>query len=309
MNRLALCLASSGLLAVATLARAESEVIPPERIFTARAHYPEQLRKKRVEGTCVLEMVIDGQGRVDRVQPLRVSPGGEDFINPAIDAICRWRYKPATQSGRPVKVYMTAIINFTVGAGSAEGPEPAGLVQPPDPGSRECPEPSATAAPPPREPDPMGGPAAIDLSSGGPGRLVLGASLEEADAALPGAARREEAGGGMTLKAPSLGIEAHLEPGPDGGMAVRSIRYVFEQGREGFAACPYRTAPGMGKGKLCLGIEPAHGAPSRRRDFPGEGRRLISILEYDLDDARAVFTCVDRWIAELLIEGAPPTSP
>jgi outer membrane biosynthesis protein TonB len=37
------------------------------------------------------------------------------FAASALDAVCDWRFKPATLDGRPVKVYYTLTVNFEIG--------------------------------------------------------------------------------------------------------------------------------------------------------------------------------------------------
>jgi protein TonB len=51
---------------------------------------------------------------VGNVQIL-TSPGAAlGFDEAAIEAIRQWRYKPALQDGKPVDVYMTVVIDFTL---------------------------------------------------------------------------------------------------------------------------------------------------------------------------------------------------
>jgi protein TonB len=72
--------------------------------------YPELARRARVEGTVVLEAVIDRNGDVVDVQivkDVRLGCG-----EAAREAVRSWRYLPATLNGRPVSVMMTVTVTF-----------------------------------------------------------------------------------------------------------------------------------------------------------------------------------------------------
>jgi protein TonB len=65
-----------------------------------------------MQGVVILEAIITKTGTVESVRVLR-------GINPLLDtaairAVQQWRYKPATFNGRPVPVYLTVTVNFTL---------------------------------------------------------------------------------------------------------------------------------------------------------------------------------------------------
>jgi len=76
--------------------------------------YPELARQARLAGNCILQAVISKDGTVQDVKVLRVDKPGLGFEEAAIAAVEQWRYKPATQNGRPVDVYFTINVNFTL---------------------------------------------------------------------------------------------------------------------------------------------------------------------------------------------------
>ena len=82
---------------------------PPERISFVAPEYPDAARLARVEGKVILEIVVDREGRVTDPAVLRGHPL---FDAAAIAAVRTWRYAPALQGGRPVKVRMTIVIDF-----------------------------------------------------------------------------------------------------------------------------------------------------------------------------------------------------
>jgi len=85
------------------------EIRPPVRTGFVKPEYPAVARKARVPGTVILEIVVGRSGDVESVKILRSDPL---FDEAAIEAVKRWKYKPALQSGRPVRVYLTVRIEF-----------------------------------------------------------------------------------------------------------------------------------------------------------------------------------------------------
>jgi protein TonB len=60
----------------------------------------------------IVEAIIDENGRVTNVKVLKGLPMGLD--RSAVEAVQRWRFKPAMFQGRPVKVYYVLTVNFQV---------------------------------------------------------------------------------------------------------------------------------------------------------------------------------------------------
>jgi protein TonB len=83
------------------------EIIPGTRI---EPRYTESARRVRLEGTVVLEAIIDQRGEVVNLHPLRSLPLG--LTEAAIEAVRQWRFRPATLFGKPVKVYFTVTVQF-----------------------------------------------------------------------------------------------------------------------------------------------------------------------------------------------------
>lgn len=84
----------------------------PEIVHQVQPRYTELARRSGTQGTVIVEAIIDEQGRVTNVRVLRGLPMGLDQA--AVDAIQQWRFKPATLADRPVKVYYTLTVNFTI---------------------------------------------------------------------------------------------------------------------------------------------------------------------------------------------------
>lgn len=90
--------------------RAGGSVSPPELVSSVLPEYPEVARKANVKGKVTLELVIDEKGDVTSAKVLKGLPMGLDKA--AADAVKRWKYKPATSYGKPVKAYSTVTVTF-----------------------------------------------------------------------------------------------------------------------------------------------------------------------------------------------------
>jgi periplasmic protein TonB len=84
----------------------------PEIVHQVQPRYSEKARQTGTQGAVIVEAIIDEQGRVTNVRLIRGLPMGLDQA--AMDAIQQWRFKPALLDGRPVKVYYTLTVNFTI---------------------------------------------------------------------------------------------------------------------------------------------------------------------------------------------------
>ena len=73
---------------------------PPVRLFGSRPRYPPADWLAAVEGDVILQASISETGRVTDVEVLQGLTEGLDRA--AIDALEGWRFRPATQQGRPV---------------------------------------------------------------------------------------------------------------------------------------------------------------------------------------------------------------
>jgi protein TonB len=85
--------------------------ISPRKLVDVRPQYPEIARAARVEGTIIMEAVLDTSGRVTQLRLLRSVPMLDQA---ALDAVRQWRYTPSLYGGRPVSVLMTITVRFTL---------------------------------------------------------------------------------------------------------------------------------------------------------------------------------------------------
>ena len=86
-------------------------VVPPRLVTKITPEYPEDVRRKRVEGDVALQAEIDTDGNVENVSVLRSVPELDEY---AVAAVKQWKYEPATVNGRPVRVQITVVVNFSL---------------------------------------------------------------------------------------------------------------------------------------------------------------------------------------------------
>ncbi|MEP6916312.1 MAG: energy transducer TonB [Acidobacteriota bacterium] len=94
-----------------SIVRAGEGVREPKKIADVRPVYPAIAQSARVQGTVILEAVINERGAVERINVLRSIPL---LDGAAISAVRAWRYTPTTLNGVAVSVLITITINFTL---------------------------------------------------------------------------------------------------------------------------------------------------------------------------------------------------
>lgn len=88
------------------------DMVQPVLVTRVQPDYPVVALRAHLPGTVVLQAVIGEDGSVQDVSVLRAS--SPLFVQSAIDAVHRWRYTAALQSGRPVRVYFTVRVEFRI---------------------------------------------------------------------------------------------------------------------------------------------------------------------------------------------------
>ncbi len=86
------------------------DVKKPVRVHDPQPSYTELARRARIQGVVIVQAIIDKTGNVTAVKVLKGLPMGLDQAT--VDAIKRWRFKPATLNGKPVEVYYNLTVNF-----------------------------------------------------------------------------------------------------------------------------------------------------------------------------------------------------
>lgn len=87
---------------VAPVARQRSELV-----------FPEKARKLGINGSVVLSLFINKEGRVEKTKILNASPVGV-FEQSALQAVKSWIFSPAQYQGSSVSVWVTQKISFNL---------------------------------------------------------------------------------------------------------------------------------------------------------------------------------------------------
>ncbi len=90
----------------------EGDVVAPTLTYNIRPHYTEEARRARIQGSVILQYVVDTVGNVGYVKVLKGLPEG--LTESAVQTVEQWRYEPATLYGEPVPVRIHMTINFSV---------------------------------------------------------------------------------------------------------------------------------------------------------------------------------------------------
>jgi protein TonB len=89
--------------------RIGGEIKPPTLLQRVEPVYPPLAAAAAIQGTVILEALVDEQGVVQDVKVLR-SQGVLDHA--AIEAVKQWRYSPVILNGRPEKFILTVVLSF-----------------------------------------------------------------------------------------------------------------------------------------------------------------------------------------------------
>jgi TonB family protein len=85
-------------------------VSAPRALNTPDPEYSEEARKAKYQGTVVLWLIVDQNGRPQQVKVARSLGMGLD--QKAIEAVRKWTFEPAMKDGKPVAVQINVEVNF-----------------------------------------------------------------------------------------------------------------------------------------------------------------------------------------------------
>jgi len=87
-------------------------VSAPQVLYAPEPEFSEEARKQKVSGNVLVYLQVDANGRPMNVRVLRGIGLGLD--QKAIDAVSRYKFKPAMLNGKPVPVEMHVDVNFQI---------------------------------------------------------------------------------------------------------------------------------------------------------------------------------------------------
>ena len=79
-------------------------------IFTPEAEFSDEARRQKYQGVCMISLIVDAHGNPQSLRLVRRLGMGLD--EKAMEAVLRYRFKPAKKDGKPVAVRMTVEVNF-----------------------------------------------------------------------------------------------------------------------------------------------------------------------------------------------------
>lgn len=85
-------------------------ITPPKPVSTPDPGYPDIAKKLKVQGTVVLGLIVDTNGRPKDIQIVR--PMGLGLDDEAVRAVEKWKFEPSMHNGSPVPVQIHVEVNF-----------------------------------------------------------------------------------------------------------------------------------------------------------------------------------------------------
>jgi TonB family protein len=104
------CAGQSKTKAVVEAVAITDDITPPRLTEVASPDYTAEAKKKKIEGTVTLAIVVDKNGDVADAKVVKGLGYGLD--ENAIIAVKVWKYKPAEKDGEPIAVKMEVTVDF-----------------------------------------------------------------------------------------------------------------------------------------------------------------------------------------------------
>src|SRR6186713_957957 len=115
------CLGLSGLNFASPQTNESGRGVAARRVKDAKPKYPEEAFNKGIEGTVLVEFVIDTEGRVQKPRVVKSVPGLDQA---AIDTVLQWRFVPAEMDGKAVATKVQTPVAFCIWGKGCVGPAP-----------------------------------------------------------------------------------------------------------------------------------------------------------------------------------------
>jgi len=74
------------------------------------AVFTEAARRAKYQGVCLISLIVDEQGMPQNIQIMKMLDYGLD--QNAVDAVGKYRFRPAMKSGQPVPVMIAVEVSF-----------------------------------------------------------------------------------------------------------------------------------------------------------------------------------------------------
>lgn len=90
-----------------------SDLEPPVPVRTVAPVFPSDMRREGISGLVMVSILIDEKGNVQ--EPKVEKASNDAFAGPAVDALKKWKFKPAKKAGEVVALRVSVPIKFNVG--------------------------------------------------------------------------------------------------------------------------------------------------------------------------------------------------
>jgi outer membrane biosynthesis protein TonB len=103
------------------------DVSPPALVSGAEPKFSKAARKNRLHGNVLVNLYIEANGTPSNIHATRAdlfdsvgnkvpdpesTPAGHDLIKAAVDAVSKYKFKPAMKNGNPVKTALNVEVHF-----------------------------------------------------------------------------------------------------------------------------------------------------------------------------------------------------
>lgn len=85
-------------------------VTPPRALNTVEAEFSDEARRAKFQGICVISVIVDAQGNPQNPRVVRALGMGLD--EKALEAVRKYKFKPAMKGNTPVPVMINVEVNF-----------------------------------------------------------------------------------------------------------------------------------------------------------------------------------------------------
>lgn len=86
------------------------DVSAPVPVVSPEAEFSDEARRQKFQGICMISVIVDAQGNPQN--PRVVQPLGMGLDEKAIEAVLKYKFKPARKNGKPVPVRILVEVNF-----------------------------------------------------------------------------------------------------------------------------------------------------------------------------------------------------
>lgn len=111
-NKTLLPLLAAALACFTGTARADDALEPPVPVRTVAPKFPTDMRRDGTGGLVTVSCLIDEKGNVTETEVQKTSH--QAFAAPAVEALKKWKFKPAKRGGTPVALRVSIPIQFSL---------------------------------------------------------------------------------------------------------------------------------------------------------------------------------------------------